>query len=197
MWYLVCLMSHNKERSAWKQRAAKQQQQHSYKLRMPCQLSALLTFPPPLSFSLMPLKNFQAAKMRRRDAGDDICQKTRFRKKRGRKRLIVCPSCVSLSRPSRVLLTCPPVTPLNKCQSLITISKVAETLKTIIMSVFPVALEKSLERGGGNSPSTLPSLLVQERKAQLGPTISTQLCCVCTVIGQTPLIYIITIIHNP
>lgn len=37
----------------------------------------------------------------------------------------------------RVLLTCPPITPLNKCQSLITISKVAETLKTIIMSVFP------------------------------------------------------------
>lgn len=108
-------------------------------------------------------------------------------------RLIVCPSRVSLSTPSRVLLACPPITPLNKCQSLITISKVAETLKTIIMSVFPVALEKSLERGGGNSPSTLPSLLVQERKAQLGPTISTQLCCVCTVIGQTPLIYIITI----
>lgn len=92
-------------------------------------------------------------------------------------RLIVCLSRVSLSTPSRVLLACPPVTPLNKCQSLITISKVAETLKTIIMSVFPVALEKSLERSGGNSPSTLPSLLVQERKAQLGPTISTQLCC--------------------
>lgn len=79
--FLICLMSHNKERSAWKHRAAKAATQHSYKLRMPCQLSALLTFPP-LSFSLVPVKNFQAEKMRRRDAGVDIRQKTGEKKKK-------------------------------------------------------------------------------------------------------------------
>lgn len=57
--------------------------QHSYKLRMPCQLSALLTFPPS-SFPLMPVKNFQAEKMRQKDAGVDVRRKTGRRKKKSR-----------------------------------------------------------------------------------------------------------------
>lgn len=45
MHFLTCLMSHNKERSAWKALCCEMAKQHSYKLRKPCQLLALLTFP--------------------------------------------------------------------------------------------------------------------------------------------------------
>ncbi len=72
--------------------------QHSYKLRMPCQLSALLTFPP-LSFSLMPVKNFQ-----RREKETERCRgwypSGGWKKERGGSEWqpTLCPSHASPSR---------------------------------------------------------------------------------------------------
>lgn len=108
--------------------------QHSYKLRMPCQLSALLTSPP-FSFPLMPVKNFQAEKMRQKDSGVDILQKTQAaRESRGRvsdslQSVHPMPAWAWLHPLSLCVRTS--IAPLRR-PSLITTSKVAATLKTTI-----------------------------------------------------------------
>lgn len=85
--------------------------QHSYKLRMQCQLSALLTFPP-LSFSLMPVKETSRQRKWNRETQELISvrrQDSGRRKKKERKsewQLTACPSHVSLSvTPSSVTPT--------------------------------------------------------------------------------------------
>lgn len=132
-------------------------------------------FPPLLLlffFSLMPLKknNFQAGKMRRRDAGRRCVSEDKIREEKEGESgwLLVCPSPCQPQHdctPSHILLAVSSDHPSEQVpKSLITISKVAETLGTIITPVFLTVLKKSLERGRGNSPSTLPLLLVQEQK---------------------------------
>lgn len=84
MWFLLCLMSHNKERSAWKRCAAKQQ--HSTVTNLECRVSfrhCWLSLPCFFSLPLMPVRNFQAEKVRRRDAGADTHQMTGFREEAG------------------------------------------------------------------------------------------------------------------
>lgn len=161
MRFLICLMSHNKARWSLGAPRCETAAQHSYKLRMPCQLSGIADFP---SFLLSLSCQSKTSRQRKWDrkmrqlmsVGRQDAEEKKREQRMSEWQLTVCPSHASLSMTASAVSCCLTHTRRNPARARAHIGRPStqrparwqHSRQQLIMSVFLAALEKSLERGG-------------------------------------------------